>query len=574
MSIRSGALGGRADAVLDVVRTPNLRRLQQGWGAFFLVDGITLVALSVWAFRQHGATAVGLVGLARLLPGALALPFGAWASDRYSRKRVVCAVFATITVSQAAIAIALWMTAPAAVVYVLVGLNSVAAAPYRPAHLALVPLAARSPHELVAMNVTAGTVEGVVTFLGPMLAGLLLVGIDPWGVVVASVCAALLGMYAVVRIDVATDPSKAVRRGHDRPTAALLGGFAAMRATPDMGVVVWCFIAQLLVRGLLTVLLVSVSFDLIHLGDSGVGWLAAAMGVGGIVAGVFAVSMTGRRRLAAPFALALFLWGFPIAIIGLLPNTAVALVALFAVGTGNALLDVSGFTLIQRLGSDRALGRVFGVLFTVGIAFGGVGAVAAPRLIRWLGLRPVLGIVGALLPVLTLLLMPKFRAIDSRSEPLPEVLDLLAAIPMLAPLPPTMLEKLAGRALVEEAEPGAVIVREGDHGDCYYVIASGTADVTRGGIVLAHLGSGDQFGEVALLHDISRTATVATTAPTRLITIDGPDFLDALSSSEIAFALGSEVSEAHLRRHAAWSSRLPDRTDQAADLPASAEFFE
>jgi MFS family permease len=546
MSIRARALGGRADAVVEVIRTPNLRRLQQAWGAFFLVDAVSLVALSVWAFRQHGSTAVGLVGLARLLPGAVALPFGAWAADRYSRKRVVCIVFATMAVAQAAIAIALFSSASPPLIYILVGVNSVAAAPYRPAHLALVPLVARSPHELVAMNVTAGTVEGVVTFLGPVLAGALLVGVDPWGVIVASVGAAVLGLYAVVRIDVDADPSKAVRRGRDRPAAALLGGLAAMRANTDMGVVVWCFIAQLLVRGLLTVLIVSVSFDLIHLGDSGVGWLAAAMGVGGIVAGVYAVSMTGRRRLAGPFAVALVLWGFPIAVIGLFPSRPLALAALFAVGTGNALLDVSGFTLIQRLGSDRALGRVFGVLFTFGIACGGLGAVAAPALIHWLGLRPVLAIVGALLPILTVVLLPKFRAIDSRSEPLPDVLDLLAGIPMLAPLPPTMLEKLAARAATQLVDDGATIVREGDRGDRYYVIASGAADVSHGDVVCAQLGPGDAFGEVALLHDIGRTATVTATAPSRLIAIDGPDFLDALSSSDAAFTLGTEVSRAHM----------------------------
>lgn len=505
------------------------------------------MALSVWAFRDNGATAVGLIGLARLLPGALALPFGAWAADRYSRKRVVCAAFATIVLAQTAIAIALLTTAPAALVYVLVGVNSVAAAPYRPAHLALLPLVARSAHELVAMNVTAGTVEGVVTFVGPVLAGLLLVSFDAWTVVIVSVCAALAGLYAVLRIDVAADPSKAVRRSHDRPSAALLGGLSAMRANPDMGVVVWCFIAQLLVRGLLTVLLVSVSFDLIHLDDSGVGWLAAAMGVGGIVAGVSAVSMTGRRRLAMPFAVALVLWGAPIAVIGLLPRTAVALAALFVVGTGNALLDVSGFTLIQRLGSDRALGRVFGVLFTFGIAFGGLGAAVAPVLIDWLGLRPVLGIVGALLPLLTVLLLRRFHAIDGRAEPLPEVLQLVTATPMLAALPATMLEKLSARSRLEEVDVSTAIVREGDRGDRYYVIAAGAAEVARGGTVVGRLAPGDQFGEVALLHDIARTATVTSVEPCRLIVIDGQDFLDALSSSETAFAMGTEVSRTHLQ---------------------------
>ncbi|HEY7625816.1 MAG TPA: MFS transporter [Ilumatobacteraceae bacterium] len=544
---RSGrSLGGRVEAVAGVLRAPQLRRLQLAWGAFFLFDGISLVALSVWAFANDGASAVGLVGLARLLPGAIALPFGAWAADRFPRRRVVGLVFSAITVVQALIAVALATAAPATIVYVLVGLNSVAAAPYRPAHLALAPLVARSPQELVAMNVTAGTVEGLVTFLGPAVAALVLLGADPWVVVTVAAGAALMGLLAVARLNVEIDPSKAVRRSRDRPGDALLGGIRELAANPDMAAVVGCFIIQLLVRGLLNVLLVSVSFDLIDLDSSGVGWLAASMGIGGIAGGVYAVSLTGRRKLTAPFALALILWGAPIAVIGIVPSTGVALAALFAVGLGNALLDVSGFTLIQRLGSDRALGRVFGVMFTFGIAFGGLGSLAAPPLVRWLGLRPMLMIVGLILPALTVLLLRRFRSIDQRSEPLPDLLALLAASPLLSPLPPTTLEKLAARSRLMVSGPGATIVAEGDHGDLFYLIAEGEVGVFRSGTHHNTLGPGDQFGEIALLHGVTRTATIVTTQPTRLVAIDGTDFVDALSSSDAAFAAGTNVAAGHL----------------------------
>ncbi|HSB86666.1 MAG TPA: MFS transporter [Ilumatobacteraceae bacterium] len=550
MSRGGRSLGGRAEAVAGVMRAPQLRRLQMAWGAFFLFDGIALVALSVWAFAHDGASAVGLVGLARLLPGAMALPFGAWAADRFPRRRVVGFVFSAITVVQTMIAIALATDAPAVMVYLLVGLSSVAAAPYRPAHLALAPLVARSPQELVAMNVTAGTVEGLVTFLGPAIAALLLLVAGPWVVVTAAAGAALMGSLAVLGLNVDVDPSKAVRRSPGRPTVALLGGINDLAANTDMAAVVSCFIIQLLVRGVLNVLVVSVSFDLIDLDSSGVGWLAASMGIGGIAGGIYAVSLTGRRRLARPFAIALVLWGAPIAVVGIVPNTVVALAALFAVGVGNALLDVSGFTLIQRLGRDRTLGRVFGVMFTFGIALGGVGSLAAPPLVRWLGLRPVLMIVGLVLPATTVLLLRRFRSIDQRSEPLPEVLALLAASPLLSPLPPTSLEKLAARSRTTESPAGKVIVAEGDRGDLFYVIVDGEVEVFRAGQRHRTLGPGDQFGEIALLHNVNRTATIVTTRFTRMISIEGDDFVDALSSSDAAFAAGSSVAAAHLAHEA------------------------
>ncbi|MGZ4762012.1 MAG: MFS transporter [Ilumatobacteraceae bacterium] len=548
-------LGQRVEAVVGVMRSRDLRRLQLGWAAYFLVDGIAMVGLAVWAFRRGGTSAVGVVGLCRLLPGALALPFGAWAADRFPRRRVVTLVFLVIAATQLAIAAALASEAPAAVIYVLIALNSIAGTPYRPAHLALAPLVARSPAELVAMNVTAGTLEGVVTFLGPALAAVLLLGLDPWFVLAAASLAALGGLRAVATITVDVDPSKAVRRAHDRPRAALMGGLIELRHNVDMAVIVGCFVAQILIRGVLGVLLVSVSFDLIHLGSSGVGWLAAAMGIGGIVGAVYAVSLTGHRRLARPFVLALILWGLPITLVGLLPHTGVAFAALLTIGIGNAILDVAGFTLIQRLGIDRTLGRVFGVLYTFGIAMGGLGSLAAPALISWLGLRSVLIAVGLVLPVLALALLSRFRSIDDHSEPLPEVLALLTRVPLLSPLPPTTLEKLAARSDTAENVAGDTIVAEGDPGELFYVIADGEVEVSRGGRSVGTLGPGDQFGEIALLRSTSRTATVVATGPTRLITIDGADFVDALSSSEVAFSIGWSMTDDLLGR---------DQTEQSS----------
>ncbi|MGZ4772021.1 MAG: MFS transporter [Ilumatobacteraceae bacterium] len=548
-------LGQRVEAVVGVMRSRDLRRLQLGWAAYFLVDGIAMVGLAVWAFRRGGTSAVGVVGLCRLLPGALALPFGAWAADRFPRRRVVTLVFLVIAATQLAIAAALASEAPAAVIYVLIALNSIAGTPYRPAHLALAPLVARSPAELVAMNVTAGTLEGVVTFLGPALAAVLLLGLDPWFVLAAASLAALGGLRAVATITVDVDPSKAVRRAHDRPRAALMGGLIELRHNVDMAVIVGCFVAQILIRGVLGVLLVSVSFDLIHLGSSGVGWLAAAMGIGGIVGAVYAVSLTGHRRLARPFVLALILWGLPITLVGLLPHTVVAFAALLTIGIGNAILDVAGFTLIQRLGIDRTLGRVFGVLYTFGIAMGGLGSLAAPALISWLGLRSVLIAVGLVLPVLALALLSRFRSIDDHSEPLPEVLALLTRVPLLSPLPPTTLEKLAARSDTAENVAGDTIVAEGDPGELFYVIADGEVEVSRGGRSVGTLGPGDQFGEIALLRSTSRTATVVATGPTRLITIDGADFVDALSSSEVAFSIGWSMTDDLLGR---------DQTEQSS----------
>jgi MFS family permease len=546
----SRAVDRRFREVIDVMTERNLRRLQFGWTAFFLVDGMSTVGLSVWAFEDGGASAVGLLGLARLLPGAIALPLGAWAADRFPRRRVVTAVFVAISVTQLLIAIGLAGQAPAAVVYALVAVSSVAATPYRSAQLALGPLVARTPSELVAMNVTAGTLEGLATFAGPALAGLLLIGAEPWVVVAAAAVAGAAGCMSVAKIQVDVDPSRAVRRAQDRPLEALIGGLTELREKTDVAVVVGCFVAQLLVRGFLSVLLVSVSFDLLELGDSGVGWLLAAGGVGGIVGGFSSVVLTRRRRLGHPFAVALSLWGLPIAVIGLVPNTTVVVAALFTIGIANATLDVSGFTLIQRLAADRNLGRVFGVLFTFGIAIGGLGALTAPALVSAFGLRPVLLLVGALLPALALVSLPRLRSIDEHSEPLAELCSLFSHIALFAPLPPTTIEKLATCCSVVDISAGSVIIREGDPGDRFYGIVGGEVEVRRGGIVQRMLGAGGYFGEIALLRDINRTATVVAVSDVHLATLDTSQFLDSLASSETSYAIAWRTTSDTMSHHA------------------------
>jgi MFS family permease len=233
----------------------------------------------------------------------------------------------------------------------------------------------------------------------------------------------------------------------------------------------------------------------------------------------------------------------PIAVIGLVPNAAVALIAMSVIGVGNALLDVSGFTLIQRLAADRSLGRVFGVLFTFGIACGGLGALAAPVLVSALGLRPVLILVGALLPVLALLLRPRFDSLDVRSEPSSELIDLFSRVPLLAPLPPTTVEKVAARSSITDAPAGEVILTEGDDGDLFYVIIDGEVEVRNGRTLRAVLRTGEHFGEIALLREGKRTATVVAACPVRLATLGSRDFLDALASSETAYGLAWRMTD-------------------------------
>jgi MFS family permease len=488
---------------------------------------------------------VGVIALCRLLPGAIALPVGAWASDRFPRPRVIMLVFAGQSAVLAALVIATLADSALVVVAGLVSVSGVIAAPYRPAHLAMLPLVARSPHELVAANVAGGAVEGAAMLAGPVLAAVLLLLGGPPAALGLALAVALLGCVVVARVHSPSDPSVVLRQASEGPFVALTGGLRMLRADRGLALVVGCFIVQLFVRGVLNVLLVLASFDLLGLGEGGVGWLAGAMGAGATVGAAAAAGLAGRRRLGAPFALGLVLWGAPLAMIGLVPVPVLALVALAVIGAGNSLLDVSGFTLLQRLGDDRVLGRVFGVLFTAGIAFGGVGAIVAPSAVDAFGLRWSLVLAGSLLPVAALLARPGLRRIDDASEPPSQALIAMTAVELLRPLSPTTLEKLAARSVVPTVPRGEVIVRQGDPADRFYVIVNGDVEVSVDGTPVRVSSAGECFGETGLMRRLPRNATVRALTDVRVVAIEGQAFVDAVTGNSDAFSATARVIEGH-----------------------------
>jgi putative peptide zinc metalloprotease protein len=91
------------------------------------------------------------------------------------------------------------------------------------------------------------------------------------------------------------------------------------------------------------------------------------------------------------------------------------------------------------------------------------------------------------------------------------------------------LDVLLARLVPVEAAAGETIIRQGDSGERFYVVRSGAVEVERDGQVLARLGPGDAFGEIALLLDVPRTATVTAVEPTRLLALEAHDFRDLLA---------------------------------------------
>ncbi len=193
------------------------------------------------------------------------------------------------------------------------------------------------------------------------------------------------------------------------------------------------------------------------------------------------------------------------------------------------------------------MASVFGVIQMLWLASIGIGAALAPVLIAWLGVETALIATGALLPVLVGLLGAKIARIDA-AAPAPDANELrvLASVPIFAPLPGGSLEHLASRLVPMRLEPGTMIVREGDSGDRFYIVAEGEVEVSQDGAVLSELGSGGYFGEIALMRDIPRTATVIARTAVVLYALDREDFLAAVTGHPQAAEAAETVMSARL----------------------------
>jgi MFS family permease len=510
-----------------VFANPDIRKIELAWAGSVIGHWAYGIALAVYAYEQGGAPAVGLVGLVRFLPPAIVGPFTSMLADRFRRERVMVTADLCRAVLLGVAALTVAMDGPPAVVYALAGLVSVAYSAIRPAQAALLPSLARSPAELTAANVSSSSIESIGVFGGPALGGILLAATSTSVVFAAAAAGFVYSALLVSRVS--RQPVPEARRERRNIVREFSAGYVTVAREPNLRVLVLLFVSQTFVAGALNVLIVVSALQLLDLGEEGVGYLTAALGIGGLLGAVVSIALVGRGRLTSDFMVGIVLWGLPIAIMGLWPEPIPAFMLLTIVGMGNTLVDVSAFTLLQRAVPDDVLGRVFGAVQSLWVGAIGIGSILAPLAIELIGIEGALIVTGSILPILAVLLWRRLSALD-RAAPVPErELELLRGIEFFRPLPSPILEGLAGAMVPMRVEPGREIVREGEAGDRFYVIASGQVEVVSDGRVINEEGPGEYFGEISLLRDVPRTATVRAKTEVELRALERDDFIAAVT---------------------------------------------
>lgn len=537
---------GEARAALrGVFVNPGLRRLVVAFAGSAIGNYAFLLALSVFAFRQGGATAVGVVTAVRLAVVATASPFLAAFADRFTRRRVLLVSDLGRCVAIACAAGFAAVGGASTGVYALAVVTSLFASVFRPAESALRPELAATPEELIAANATTSTFDSIGIFAGPAIAaGLYAAG------GASTTFAFVAATYLWSSLNVARLPGGEDRlplaEGAGAPRASLTVGFRTIAVEPRLRLLVGLYGAQFFVAGALGVLLVATALDLLGIGTAGVGLLQAAAGVGAFFGAGFTLTRAAKRRLGREFAIGLAAWGLPLLLIAGAPHVAIAAAALVILGVGNTMVDINVMTLLQREARAEVAARVFGVLESVLVTAFALGAVVAPALIGVIGIRGSLLVVGALLPALALLNARSLATIDSETE-LPEAeLAALRGVPFFALLPEQSLEYLAGRVTPVVVPAGSYLFRRGDEGDRFYILERGAFAV--------ELADGDKVehapafvGEIALLRDVPRTASVRIVEVATFLALGRADFLQALAGHAGARAGADELVGGRLR---------------------------
>jgi MFS family permease len=516
------------------MRSPAMRRVQVAFLLFRTAERATWVALLIWAFERGGEAAVGAIVMAQMLPAMIIAPFAAVVADRVARPTALRAGYLVQGITKLAVAGVLLSEAPFWLIAALTGVAASSMTMTRPVHHALIPEISRTPDELTAGNTASSVAKALADFLGPAVAGLALATLDVGWLFVVLGLAALFSAGLVWRIAV-------LQRVVDRTDMVsywteVLQGLRTVGRDHGARALTTLAAARYVAFGLVDVLAVVYALELLRTGPAGPGFLTSAIGVGSLVGSAVAITLIGRSRMAPALALGAGVVGGALVVLPASSSFTAAVVLFSVAGAGSSYLQVAARTLLQRNVEPRVLGRVLGIHEALQMGGAALGAAATPAVLVWIGVPWTFAVASLLLPVAVVGTWSRLRRLD-RDAVLPgPALGLLRQNPTFAAVPQPQLEQLvAALEPVAPPQPGQDVVTQGEVGDRYYVIVSGSATVLRDGVEVAKLGPGQGFGEIALLRRGARRATVRAGEGLELLALDREPFLLAVTGSAASY---------------------------------------
>ena len=539
MTGRSG-IEGRGAVVRQALRNPDLRRALAAYLLFNVGEWATWIGLLVWGYGVDGVRGASLIALVQLVPSALLAAPVAALMGRLPRGRALTLGYAAQSIGYFAVGLALVTDAPIVVVGLAATVSAITVTLTRPTHNALLPEISRTTGDLTAGNAASGLLEAVATFLGPLTSGLILAVWGAGGVLLTMAGCLALSVLLTARLVTLAPRRAVVRRAANGRTD---GALRIVLRNPAARLMSLLIAAEYALVGMMDILLVVLALDVLDMSDAGPGILYSAVGVGGIVGAALTFFLVGRPGLASPLLVGALCAGIAFAVAGQAVAPLAALLLVAVSGAGKLFYDVASRTFIQRLLPDHLLTAMFGLQEAFMMTGCALGALAAPALVAVFGVQGAFVAAGCFLPVTAVVSYGMLRRLDVGAGVPADVLTLLLQVPILAVLTPRIVERMARDAVADQVEASTTIVRQGDIGSLFYCIASGHVSVDIDGSHIRQLGPGDWFGEIALLRDVPRTASVTALTNVSLWGVDRESFL----ASVTAVPRAVELAQARIR---------------------------
>ncbi len=532
------------------------------------------VALIVYVLEQTGSPGwVAAASICRLLPFVLFGSLGGVLGDRYDRRTVMIMSDLARAALMFLLTLVAVLSAPVIFAIALAFLSTVATTAFFPAAAATTPSLVEED-TLAAANGLVTTIDYLAIALGPALGGLVIAvggvpalsfGVNGLTFVASALFLARLPSGGEVQRE------KHKQGGRTPLRRQLAEGAEALTSSGSVVILVAIIVAATFTYGEETVLYPLVAGRLLSTGTEGVGYLFAAVGVGGVLASGVANRVVDRARPGVILVLGSLVSATPLLLLPLTTTPAVAYLLVAIEGGSFIFVEVLATTLLQRIVRTDVMARVFGIIDSLTVAGTVLGAFVAPVVVRLLGLQAGLWTAGGILIVLTLLCIPRIRVLDKeaarRRQELGPRITVLSGLNIFAGMPRGSLESLAAVTEEESVTSGEIVIAQGAPADDFFVVRSGALEVLSSGegggaqAKIRELGEGDYAGEIGLVERLPRTATVRATSDCSLYRIKGDDFLSAVNGTPaLSGALFAGIAGRLARTHPSYQpkARPPD----------------
>lgn len=536
----------KTDGVLAPLRHRDFRLLTLALGISGAGSWAYNVALAVYVYEQtHSAAWVGAATIGRFVPSMVFGAYGGVLAERFERVRLMVVLNLICTGLMGVLALITQEKGPVLLVIALAGVSSVVGMTFTPADYAMTPQVV-PPSLLAAANTVRNTVENLTVIAGPALGGLLLLLGPPPIAFAFNAGSFLVAAAFTAMVRERSRPVDVTEGGESGPLRQMLVGINTVRTSVTATVLVTYSVIASFVYGVDTVQFVLLSRYQLGTGTDGYGYLLAGLGLGGVAAAGLVSRISSWDRLGTVILIGMATYCLPTLLFLVVDNSVVAFLIQGVRGAGTLVVDVLAMTAMQRSLPGDKLARVMGAFFTLVLGAISLGALLTPQLYEHTNLDTTIWVAGLGLPALCLLGWPWLVRMDNSNlahlaEIRPRLLVLQRAA-ILAEASQSVLERLASTATELEVPAGVAVVTEGEPADAFYVIESGVMAVHSHGdstvsTALPPLGEGEYFGEIGLLERIPRTATVVASVPSKLLRVDGEEFLEALTTASASMSL-------------------------------------